>query len=239
MLLPPVSHFSSSSKSSMLMDRAVVAAGTPVYVPRSKYQTETNRPQLRLEGRNPGRSRMVPGAATLRLQGRQELKHDPRRRRGPDGTGSQQIPEDAGRMLRRVGGDDDGRAALVPHAQGQRTEGARGQRQRLGDKVQVRQSVRLPRVARRRHQAGHGRHDRRQDRRRGRVRRRGQGMRRGVEEHGGEGPRHRDRSDQRAASCCVGIPGCHDGRGGVCRANFRHNDWWQGHSDGGAFSEDA
>ncbi len=46
----------------------------------------------------------------------------------------------------------------------------RDQRERLGDQVQVRQPVRLPRIAGRRHQARHRRDDRRQGRRGGRLR---------------------------------------------------------------------
>ena len=52
------------------------------------------------------------------------------------------------------------------------------QRQRLGHQVEVRQPLRLPRVAGRRHQARDRRDDRRQDRRGGRLRRRRQGLRR-------------------------------------------------------------
>ena len=61
------------------------------------------------------------------------------------------------------------------HAQ-RRAEGAGDQRQRLGHQEQVRQPLRLPRIAGRRHQAGHRRHDRRQGRRRRRLRRRRQGL---------------------------------------------------------------
>ena len=55
-------------------------------------------------------------------------------------------------------------------------EGARDQRQRLGHQEQVRQPLRLPRVAGRRHQAGHRRDGRRQGGRRRRLRRRRQGL---------------------------------------------------------------
>ena len=61
---------------------------------------------------------------------------------------------------------NEGRAALPRH-----------QRQRLGHQVQVRQPLRLPRVAGRRDQARDRRHDRRQGRRRLRLRRRRQGLR--------------------------------------------------------------
>ena len=51
------------------------------------------------------------------------------------------------------------------------------ERQRLGHQEQVRQPLRLPRVAGRRHQAGDRHHDRRQGRRDLRLRRRRQGLR--------------------------------------------------------------
>ena len=57
-----------------------------------------------------------------------------------------------------------------------RADRAGDQRQRLGHQEQVRQPLRLPRVAGRRHQAGHRRHDRRQGRRDRRLRRRRQGL---------------------------------------------------------------
>ena len=56
----------------------------------------------------------------------------------------------------------------------------RHQRQRLGHQVEVRQPLRLPRIAGRRHQARHRRDGGRQDRRGGRLRRRGQGQRAGA-----------------------------------------------------------
>ena len=56
--------------------------------------------------------------------------------------------------------------------------GAGHQRQRLGHQVEVRQPLRLPRIARRRHQARHRRDGRRQGRGRLRLRRRRQGLRR-------------------------------------------------------------
>ena len=73
------------------------------------------------------------------------------------------------------------------------------QRQRLGDQVEVRQPLRLPRVAVRRHQARDRRDDRRQGRRRRRLRRRRQGLRpRGARPRRARA-HHRDRSDLRAA----------------------------------------
>ena len=61
-------------------------------------------------------------------------------------------------------GDDHGRAPPLRDAQAGQAQGAGHQRQRLGDQVEVRQPLRLPRVAGRRHQARHRHDDRRQDR---------------------------------------------------------------------------
>ena len=93
--------------------------------------------------------------------------------------------------------DDGGRHAAVPGHQ----------RQRLGDQVEVRQPLRLPPLAHRRHQPGHRRDDRRQGRARLRLRRRRQGLRRVAAGPGRPGDRHRDRPDQRAAGRHGGLPG--------------------------------
>jgi hypothetical protein len=85
------------------------------------------------------------------------------------------------------------------------------QRQRFGDQEQVRQPVRLPRVAGRWHQARHRRHGRRQGRRRRRLRRRRQGLGAGAAGAVGPGLGHRDRSDLRAAGGDGRLPRRHDG----------------------------
>ena len=81
------------------------------------------------------------------------------------------------------------------------------QRQRLGHEVEVRQPLRLPALADRRHQPRHRRDDRRQGRGGLRLRRRRQGLR-GVAARPGR-PRddHRDRPDLRAAGRDGGLPG--------------------------------
>ena len=66
-------------------------------------------------------------------------------------------------------------------------------------KSQVRQQVRLPALAHRRHQPRHRRDDRRQARRRLRLRRRRQGLRRVTSRPGRPRRGHRDRPDLRAA----------------------------------------
>jgi adenosylhomocysteinase len=85
------------------------------------------------------------------------------------------------------------------------------QRQRLGHQVQVRQQVRLPALADRRHQPRHGRPHRRQGRRGVRLRRRRQGLRRIAARPGRPGHHHRDRPDLRAASGHGRLPGQHAG----------------------------
>ena len=114
-------------------------------------------------------------------------------------TGSQVLLAPQGRHQGRDRGDDHGGQAPVHDAQGRQARLPRHQRQRLGHQVEVRQSLRLPRVAGRRHQA----RDRRDDRRQGgggrRLRRRGQGLRAGAARALRPGVDHRDRSDLRAA----------------------------------------
>ena len=79
-------------------------------------------------------------------------------------------------MARRFRRDDDGRApALQDDGEGQ-AAGSGDQRERLGDQVEVRQPVWLPRVAGRRHQARDGRDGGGQGGGGLRIRRCGQGL---------------------------------------------------------------
>ena len=112
-------------------------------------------------GRRLRRVQGVPGAAARALRDRQD-----------------QVDQD-----RRVGqgrhrGDHHRRAAAVPVRRRRRAGVPGDQRQRLGHQVQVRQQVRHPALADRRHQPRHRRADRRQDRAGLRLRRRRQGLRR-------------------------------------------------------------
>ena len=77
-------------------------------------------------------------------------------------------------LERRFRRNDDRRASPLPDDEGRQAAGAGDQRQRLGHQVEVRQPLRLPRIARRRHQARDRRDGRRQGRRRLRLRRRRQ-----------------------------------------------------------------
>ncbi len=80
---------------------------------------------------------------------------DSRRRRRPDRHGPRrEVPPPAGRHPWAVGGDDHGRPPPLPDARAGRVGGAGDQRQRLGDQEQVRQPLRLPRVAGRRASSG-------------------------------------------------------------------------------------
>ena len=116
-----------------------------------------------------------------------------------------QVDED-----RRVGqgrhrGDHHRRAAALPVRRGRRAGVPGDQRQRLGDQEQVRQQVRHPALADRRHQPRHRCADRRQERTDLRLRRRRQGLR-GVAEGAGRARHgHRDRPDQRAAGADGGL----------------------------------
>ena len=143
--------------------------------PRRRRHRQGRHPRLRLEGRDQRGVRLVHRADAV-LPRRPAAEHDPRRRRRPDRHGPPEVPRAARRHPRPVGRDDHRRPSPVPDARTRRAEGARDQRQRLGHQEQVRQPLRLPRVAGRRHQAGDRRHDRRQGRRHRRLRRRRQGL---------------------------------------------------------------
>ena len=84
-------------------------------------------------------------------------------------------------------------------AEGRRAAVPGDQRQRLGHEVEVRQPLRLPPLARRRHLPRDRRHARRQGRRRLRLRRRRQGLGGLAARPGLPRRRHRDRPDLRAA----------------------------------------
>ena len=96
-------------------------------------------------------------------------------------------------------------------------------------KSQVRQQVRLPPLADRRHQPRHRRADRRQGRGRARLRRRRQGLRRVAARPGRPGHRHRDRPDLRAAGGDGRLPGHHARGRRRDRRHLHHRDRQQGH----------
>ena len=116
-------------------------------------------------------------------------------------------PGDPGRHR----GDDDRRPSPLPDGQGGPPALPGHQRERLGDQVEVRQRVRLPRVAGRRDQAGDRRDDRRQDRGGRRLRRGRQGLGPGAPRAAGPGVGDRDRPDLRAPGGDGRLPRGDDG----------------------------
>ncbi len=119
-------------------------------------------------------------------------------------------------------GDHHRRPPPLPDGRGRAPAVPGHQRQRLGHQVEVRQPLRLPPLADRRHQPRHRRHDRRQGGRGLRLRRRRQGRRRGAGGPGGARRRHRDRPDLRAAGGHGGLPGGHPRRRRRDRRHLHH-----------------
>ena len=141
-------------------------------------------------------------------------------------------------MARRLRGDHHRRPSPLPDDGAGQAARARHQRQRLGHQVEVRQPLRLPRVARRRHQARHRRHGRRQGRRRLRLRRRRQGLRAFAARHRRARHRHRDRSDQRPAGRDGRLRSHHDRRHARPRRHLRHHHRQQRHHHARAHAAD-
>ena len=188
---------------------------------------EDRRSRLRLEGGDRGRVRRVHRAAAQGVQGGQGAEHDPRRRRRPHHHRAQEAPRALHRARpdpRPLRGDDDGGAPPLRDAQEGGAQGPRDQRQRLGHQVEVRQPLRLPRVARRRAQARDRRHVRGQGRGRRGLRRRRQGVRAVASRPRRARHHHRDRPDHRAPGGDGGLPGHDDGEGRPAGRHLRHRD---------------
>jgi adenosylhomocysteinase len=100
------------------------------------------------------------GQAVLRRR-----DHPLRRHQGQAGRRPDLVLRAPGADQGRHRGDHHRRASPVPDAPARRAQVPGDQRQRLGHQVQVRQPLRLPRIAGGRHQARHRRDDRRQGRR--------------------------------------------------------------------------
>ena len=210
---------------------AIAAGGTPVFA----YKGESldgvlgvHPPDLRVRPTaGPNMILDDGGDATLLLHLGHARREGPLRPRQPDQRGGDASSSPPSRSssprepgwysTHRAGhqgrhrGDHHRRPPPLPDAQGRRADVPRHQRQRLGHQVQVRQPLRLPRVAGGRHQARHRRDDRRQDRRRRRLRRRGQGLGPGAARPPGPGVGHRDRPDLRAAGGDGRLPRRHHG----------------------------
>ena len=135
------------------------------------------------------------------------VRRHPASARAFPGRGPAALDRDRQRHQGRDRGDHDRRAPALRDAGARRAAVPGHQRERLGDQVEVRQQVRLPPLAHRRHQPGHRRAHRRQGRRRLRLRRRGQGLRRVAARPGRPGGRDRDRPDLRPAGGHGRLPG--------------------------------
>ena len=174
-------------------------------------------PRLRLEGRDRRRVRLVHRTDAL-LPRRSAAEHDRRRRRRPDSHRPRaEVSPSALGHSRPVGRDDHRRASPLPDARAGRVGRAGHERQRLGHQEQVRQPLRLPRVAGRRHQAGDRHHGGRQGRRHLRLRRRRQGLCPVDAVLRRPGAGYRDRSDLRVAGGHGGVRGNHHGRRRIAR----------------------
>ena len=137
--------------------------------PRRRGDRQGRHPRLRVEGRDRGGVRLVHRAAAHRVRGRQGPEHDPRRRRRSHRSGSTRSTRSSSRAPIRIRGLSEETTTGVHRLYEMFKTGDAQvpghQRQRLGHQVEVRQPLRLPRVARRRHQA----RDRRDVRRQGRA----------------------------------------------------------------------
>ncbi len=186
------------------------------------------------------RRRHAAGPPRRRVRGRRRGA-GPRRPPTATSTGSSSrrsratLAEDAAEVDPRGGvdqgrdrGDHDRRPSPLPVRHPGQAAVPGDQRQRLRHQVEVRQPLRLPPLADRRHQPRHRRDDRRQGLRRARLRRRRQGLRRVPARPGRSRDRHRDRPDLRAAGGDGGLPG-RDARGRRRdRRHLHHHDGQQG-----------
>ena len=179
--------------------------------PRGGRYRGARRAGVRLEGRDRGRVLVVHRADHPR-PGRLDAEHAARRRRRPDPDHARQVSRTAGRRARAVRGNDHRRASPLRDGARRNAQGPGDQRQRLGDQVEVRQSLRLPRKPGRRDQARHRRDAGGQDRRGLRLRRRGQGLRRQPARPGRARAGDRGRPDLRAPGLDGGLRSGDHGR---------------------------
>ena len=217
---------------------AIAAQGTPVFAYKGEsldrvlgvHPSHLRVARRRLLQHDPGRRRRRHAAAAPGHARRdRRVRAAPSDQRGRDGAvrrdqgqaraGAQVVLHAPGQDQGRDRGDHHRRQAPVPDGQGRAAQVPRHQRQRLGDQVQVRQPVRLPRVAGGRHQARHRRDDRGQGRGGVRLRRRRQGLGAGAARAVGAGVGHRDRPDLRAAGGDGRLP---RGDHGLCLRQGRH-----------------
>ena len=152
------------------------------------------------------------------------VRRDPRRARPPARRAAEAVARGRREREGRHRGDHHRRAPALPDARSGHAAVPGDQRQRLGHEVEVRQPLRLPALADRRHQPRHRRDDRGQGRGRVRLRRRRQGLRAVTARPGCTRRDHRDRPDLRVAGGDGGLPGHDARRRRRHRRHLRHDD---------------
>ena len=152
------------------------------------------------------------------------VRGDPRCARPPARRAAEAVARGRREREGRHRGDHHRRAPPLPDARSGHAAVPGDQRQRLRHEVEVRQPLRLPALADRRHQPRHRRDDRRQGRGRVRLRRRRQGLRAVVARPGCARGDHRDRPDLRVAGGDGGLPGHDARRRRRHRRHLRHHD---------------
>ena len=141
-------------------------------------------------------------------------------------------------LARRFRRDHHRRASPVQDAGSGQAAGAGHQRERFGDQIEVRQPLRLPRIAGGRHQARHRRDGGGQSGGGVRLRRRGQGLGAFAARHGRARGGDRDRSHQRAAGGHGRLRSDHHRRHARPRRYLRHLHRQLRHHHAGAHAED-
>ena len=202
--------------------RAVVAGGRhgqhgPEHDPRRRWRRHAARAQGRRVRARRCRARPVD-RRQRRVRGRPRSAPRRARRRRPS------LAPHGGGPARRDRGDHHRRAPPLPDDGERLAAVPRHQRQRLGDEEQVRQPVRLPPLAGRRHLPRHRRDARGQGHGGLRIRRRRQGLRAVAARSGRACHRHRDRPDLRAAGGDGGLRGHHARGRRRDRRPVRHDD---------------
>ena len=221
---------------------AIAAAGVPVFAWKGESLEEywecTYKAISHPDGKGPELVVDDGGDVTLLLHKGYELENGDKwvnspsvepRRDGDQGPAQESPRRESQALARHREGlarsfrrDHHRRASAVQDAGTGQAAGSRHQRERLGDQVEVRQSVWLPRIAGRRHQARDRRDGGRQSRCDLRLRRRGQGLGAFAARHGRARGCHRDRSHQRAASRDGRLRSDHGGRYARPRRHLCH-----------------
>ena len=193
----------------------VVHRGRPALAGRRRAQHDPRRRRRRHpagpSGRRVRARRHGPRARPRGLRG---VRPDPGHPQPHPSRGRQAVDPDRRGDQGRHRGDHHRRPPPLPAPRGGHAALPGHQRQRLGHQVQVRQPLRLPPLAHRRHLPGHRRDDRRQGGRGVRLRRRRQGLRPVAAGPGRPGDHHRDRPHLRPAGRHGGLPGPHPRRRG-------------------------